>query len=191
MYTGLPYDDKELLLMLSEGDEKAFRELYARYWKKLYAAAFKRIPDHDAVKDILQDIFLQLWLRREHLDITHLSAYLFHAVRNQVFKRFEKDRRYVPIETLLLELGYSAATADMRVLREELRKAYEALLATLTPSQQTIVQLRFEEDLTTDEIAQRLDISRKTVQNQLRIALLQIRSTLVSVLVLTLLKDWL
>lgn len=69
-----------------------------------------------------------------------------------------------------MELGTSSATADERVLRLDLRNAYEALLATLTPSLRQIMQLRFEEDLSTAEIAGRLNISRKTVQNQLRTA---------------------
>jgi RNA polymerase sigma factor (sigma-70 family) len=185
------YEEQNLLLLLAGSDEKAFRELHARYWKKLYAAAFRRIPDHDAVKDILQEIFLQLWLRREQLAITHLSAYLMLAVRNQVFKRYEKENRYVPLENLLMELNYSAATADALVLRHDLRKTYETLLTTLTPSQQKIMQLRFEEDLTTEEIALRMDISRKTVQNQLRLALLQIRSTLVTMLLVSACNEWL
>ncbi|MBS0028179.1 RNA polymerase sigma factor [Chitinophaga sp. 22321] len=164
------YSDQELLQKMATGDSGAIRELYGLYWKTMYAAAFKRIPDHEVVKDILQDVFLQLWPRKNTLYIDHLPAYLYNAIRNQVFKRFEKESRYTPIETLLMELGTSSATADERVLRLDLRKAYEALLATLTPSQRQIMQLRFEEDLSTAEIAGRLNISRKTVQNQLRTA---------------------
>ena len=174
------HTDHELLAQLAQHNEQAFQLLYSRYWKRLYSVAFKRLPDPDTVKDILQDIFLQLWLRRSSLDIANLEAYLLGAVRNRVLKRFEQENRYTPLNTLLAELGYSSLNADARVLRDELLQAYHALLKTLTPSQQTILQLRYEQDLSTEEIARLLDISRKTVQNQLRTALVQIRSSLLT-----------
>lgn len=61
----------------------------------------------------------------------------------------------------------------------------------LLPSRRQIMQLRFEEDLSTAEIAERLNISRKTVQNQLRTALLQMRSGLITILVISFWKEWL
>ncbi len=75
---GSTYDERDLLLRLGNGDEAAFRELYAHYWKKLYNAAFKRIADSTIVKDILQDVFLQVWLRRTSLKIDNLDAYFYN-----------------------------------------------------------------------------------------------------------------
>jgi RNA polymerase sigma factor (sigma-70 family) len=184
------HTDPELLAQLANDNEQAFQLLYSRHWKRLYSAAFKRLPDHDMVKDILQEIFLQLWLRRSNLKISNLEAYLSRAVRNRVLKQFEQEDRYTPLETLLAELGNSSSNADALVLRDELRKAYKDLLDSLTPSQRTILQLRYEQDLSTEEIAQLLDISRKTVQNQLRTALLQIRSSLPIMVLSVILKNF-
>jgi RNA polymerase sigma factor (sigma-70 family) len=182
---GGTYNEKDLLLRLGNDDEAAFRELYGHYWKKLYSAAFKRIADSEVVKDILQDVFLQVWLRRTSLKIDNLDAYLFGSVRNRVLRELAKEGRYSPIEQLITEIElYGSLNADILVLRSELRKTYLALIETLTPSQQTILKLRFEEDLTTGQIAEIMRISRKTVQNQLRIGLSQIRSSLVILLVL-------
>jgi len=187
------HTDQNLLRSLAQGDELAFREIYARYWKKMYAAAFKRLPQHETVKDILQEIFLQLWARKEVLEIANLSAYLMTAVRNRVISQYEKEDRYTPIDSLLMELSHATAgtDTDTQILRKELMQSYHALLATVTPSQQTILRLRFEDDLNTEEIAQQLNISRKTVQNQLRSALIQIRAALLSSLVVVMWKDWL
>ncbi len=177
------YNDRELLSELVNDNEAAFRELYARYWRKLYSAAFKRIPDNAVVKDILQDVFLQVWLRRSSLKIDNLDAYLFGSVRNRVLRELAKEERYSPVEQLMMEIElYGSLNADVLVLRSELRKTYLSLIDTLTPSQQTILKLRFEEDLTTEQIAEIMDTSRKTVQNQLRIALNQIRSSLLILL---------
>ena len=174
------HTDNELLALLAQQNEQAFQMLYSRYWKRLYSAAFKRLPDPDIVQDILQDIFLQLWLRRADLNIANLEAYLLGAVRNRVLKYFEVEGRYTPLNALMAELGYSSSNADALVLRDELRQAYHGLLKTLTPSQQKILQLRYEQDLNTEEIAQILEITRKTVQNQLRTALVQIRTSLLA-----------
>lgn len=179
MFTKL-HTDNELLAQMAQDNEQSFQLLYSRYWKRMYSVAFKRLPDPDTVKDILQDIFLQLWLRRTSLDIVNLEAYLLGAVRNRVLTRFEQEGRYTPLSTLMADLEYSSSNADALVLRDDLRQAYHALLKALTPSQQTILQLRYEQDMNTEEIAKLLDISRKTVQNQLRTALVHIRSSLLA-----------
>lgn len=178
------YSDEELLNQLADDNERAFQMLYSRYWKRLYSAAFKRLPEHESVADILQDVFLQLWIRRSSLQITNLEAYLATAVRNRVLKWFEQEGRYTSLETLFAELAYSSSKADALLLRDEMRKSYMALLDSLTSSQRKILELRFEHDLKTDEIARLMDISRKTVQNQLRLALLQIRSSLISSIII-------
>ena len=79
----------------------------------------------------------------------------------------EKEERYTPIPDLLLQPETVADQADAELIRKEFFKAWEALVASLTPSQQEIFRMRYNEDMSTDEIAQKLNISRKTVQNQL------------------------
>jgi RNA polymerase sigma factor (sigma-70 family) len=154
----------------------------------LYSEAFKRLPDTDAVNDIIQEIFLQIWDRREQQHISHVTTYLLTMLRHQVFRRIEKEKRYEPLEYLLLELGETSG-ADALTLKADLLRTYEALLNKLTPAQQQILRLRFEEDLTTEEIALQLELSRKTVQNQLRTALLKIRSSLLLYLAYLLYKN--
>lgn len=70
-----------LLIYLRTGDELAFREIYERYWKKLYSIARRKIHALDAIEEMVQDIFLKLWERRNELRIERLDAYLFTAVR--------------------------------------------------------------------------------------------------------------
>ncbi len=180
--------DKFLLLRMQEDSSEAFDALYEKYWEKVYAAAFKRLNDPGYAKDNTQDIFLQLWSRRKELVIDNLPAYLFTAVRNNVYKWMEREGKYTPIPDLLLQFEMSKDNADAMVLHKEFLRAYEALLSTLTSSQQVIFQMRYHQDLPTDEIAERLKVSRKTVQNQLgrSIALLRESFTLVCLLSLAL-----
>lgn len=174
-------DDKLLLLQMQEGSSSAFDALYDKYWEDVYAAAYKRLRDAAYAKDITQDIFLQLWLRRAEIDIENLGSYLFTSVRNNVFKWLDKEQRYTPITELLLQLETAKDQSDALLLKNELMARYEVIINTLTPGQKEIFKLRYHDDLSTNEIADRLNISRKTVQNQLRKSVIQLRSSLGSV----------
>lgn len=171
-------DDQQLLAQMREDDESAFHLLYDRYWEQVYSAAYKRLKDADYAKDITQDIFLQLWSRRKDLNIAFVPSYLYMSVRNNVFKWMEKEQRFTTIPDLLACLGKSSDNADVELLRKEFMAKYEALVDSLPAAQQAIFKLRFNEDLSTKEIAEKLNISRKTVQNQLGKSVGQLRDAL-------------
>jgi RNA polymerase sigma-70 factor (family 1) len=179
-------EDKLLLLKLKEGSNEAFDALYEKHWQSIYSTAFKRLQNPDLAKDMTQDVFLQLWLKREESNILNLPAYLHTSVRNMIFNWMERERKFIPVPDLLLQLKVSMDEADSAILLKEFMKAYEALILTLTPSQQVIFRMRYQQDLSTAEIAEQLEISRKTVQNQLNKAVTQLRAslTIVSVILL-------
>lgn len=171
-------EDDLLLQQIKANSMLAFDALYDKYWEQVYSAAFKRLKDADYAKDITQDIFLQIWQKREQINIEHFAPYLFTAVRNNVFKWMQKEQRYTPIPELLAHLSVNKDNADAEVLRKEFMLKYEALIETLTPTQQEIFRMRFHDDLSTKEIAEKLNISRKTVQNQLGKSVNQLRGSL-------------
>ncbi len=171
-------DDQYLLDLMKADDESAFHLLYDKYWEQAYNAAYKRLKDADYAKDITQDIFLQFWSRRHELQLVSVPAYLYTAIRNNVFKWMEKEQRFTAIPDLLDLLVHERDQADVELLRKEFMQKYEALVNSLPAAQQTIFKLRFHEDLSTKEIAEKLDISRKTVQNQLGKSVNQLRDSL-------------
>lgn len=179
MFISHKEEDKLLLLQMQEDDDNlAFDTLYDKYWEQIYNAAYKRLKDADYAKDITQDIFLQLWLRRKELSIDNLVSYLHTSVRNNVFKWIEKEQKYTPIPEVLAQLGIAKDQTDAEILRKEFLIKYERLINSLTPSQQEIFRMRYHEDLTTQQIADKLQISRKTVQNQLGKSMAQLRESL-------------
>src|SRR5882757_10998697 len=105
-------EDKLLLLKLKEGNSEAFDALYEKYWQGIYTTVFKRLQNPDQAKDITQDVFLQLWLKREDNHIDNLSAYLFTAAKNMVFNWMERERRYTPVPELLLQLTTARDQTD-------------------------------------------------------------------------------
>ncbi len=171
-------EDQLLLTKIKIGDYMAFDAIYDRYWAQLYSAAYKRLGDQEAAKDIVQDIFLQLWQRRKGLTIDNLQSYLLTAVRNNVFKLMAKEQRYTPMSELLEQILPSQEHTDSELVGMELAAQFEKLIRSLTPSQREIFRLRFDEELGTLDIATRLNITRKTVQNQLHKSLTQIRQAI-------------
>jgi len=171
-------EDKLLLQQLQEGSTFAFRTLYKKYWEQTYNNIYKRIKDHDHAEDLTQDVFMQLWLKREEIIIENLPAYLFVVARNSVYKLLGKQEKFVPIAGLLENLERSHSQADAKLLRDELMKAYEALINSLPAAQQTIFRMRYDEDLSPDEIAEALNLSPKTVRNQLGKALFKVKTAM-------------
>lgn len=172
------HTDQELIALLKLGDELAYRQLYNNHWAQTYNNIYKRLKDHDKAEDITQDIFLQLWIKREVVNIENVAGYLFIAARNCVFRSMEQSAHLIPIADLLTDLESSHDHADGHLLTVEFMRAYEALVNALPEGQQTIFRMRFNEDLSPDEIAAALGLSPKTVRNQLGKAIATLRASM-------------
>jgi len=177
------WQDEQLLQLMREGDRESFKIIYQRYWHRLYRAAYKQLGRHDQSEDIAQDIFIKLWERRQQLNITHLSAYLHTAVRYRVYdyvvQDMAADQFYQPFEDVLLAAG----EADAGLIEKELFQLAEAYMATMPRKRRQIYELYFNNNLSTHEIAARLKISQKTVQNQLGNAINGLRAKLLPVFI--------
>jgi len=171
-------EDALLLQQLSEGNKSAFNILYDKYWKQVFDAAYKRINDVDSSQDIAQEVFTQLWIRGSQTKIENLPAYLYVAARNTVFKFLEKQGRYTSIPEMVNQIEDPLDRADADIIFTEFLKAFNALTDALPTQQRIIFKLRFEEDLSSQQIADRLLISPKTVRNQLGKALATLRTSL-------------
>ena len=160
-------NDIELLLSLKNGERSAFEEIFNRYWSSLYDAAYKRLKDKDQCKDIVQDVFADLWIRREKIRIENLSAYLHTAIRFQIFKLASRNK----IAPVFIELFESIASSPyhpgIELEEKELNELAQAWIESLPEKRKVIFLLHFRENLSTKEIAEKLGISQKTVQNQL------------------------
>lgn len=159
--------DTLLLKQVELGSKQAFNVLFEKYWEKAYSDAYKRLKSHDDAKDIVQEIFTHIWIKRETLQINNLPAYLHVAIRNRVIKFIAKQKPIHPFFNILDNIPEKNSQADANLLWKEFFKSYEALLETLPPKRQEIFRLRFQEDLSTKDISMQLCITRKTVQNQL------------------------
>ncbi len=169
--------DSLLLAQLKDGNDSAFDALYEKYWSNVVDEAYKRTGHRDQAKDIAQEVFTAMWIRGTETTIDNLPAWLYTVTKNQVYKSFRDQERFIPITDLLSELESYGDRADAVILEKELHRAYEALLSSLPEQQRIIFRMRYQEDLTPPEIASKLNLTPKTVRNHLGRAIRKLRTT--------------
>lgn len=172
--------DEELFKQLKESSRPAFDEVYTRYWKKLYAYAYHNLQDKEQALEIVHDIFVMLWERRDVMALqVSLSGYLFAAVRYQIIryiKNSQRKREYLS-DYLRFTPGEDNSTEEAIHLRD-LEKMIEDSLTQLPPRCQEIFRLSRQQHKSIREIATLLNISHRTVENQLTYALKHLRGAL-------------
>jgi len=175
-------DDHVLLQQLNKGSEDAFSEIYRKYWKKIYMLAYDRLKDTKQSQDIVQDIFISLWERRGALEIQNLNAYLHSSVRYSIFKLVAANKVMDDFYDLSEVLSSQASYADHRIISHELLAAFNNLVENMPAQRKKIFRMRYEENMKTRLIAEQLNISQKTVQNQLLSSYKNIRTLLTQIL---------
>lgn len=180
------YGDRELVNLLRKNDDVAFAVIYERYWQQIYNSTYKRLADHEVAADMVQEIFCDLWARRGNTDIDELAPYLHQAVKFQVYKFFRKGRsssRFFELFDRLIQ----TPTADVPLLEKELHVKFQAWLDKLPSKKRRIFEMHHDEGKTPSEIARAVNVSTKTVQNQLSLTKLDLKAELssLSLLILT------
>lgn len=174
--------DKELIDLLKVGDESAFTELYRRHWQSMFNGAYKRLQDTEQSQDIVQNIFTDLWERRGEVEIDNLPAYLHTAVRFQVIKQTTRQPQNSGFLNAFETTLTSSGQTDDALLENEVLDLLKLWIAALPEKRRAIFLLYYFEDRSTSDIALHLEISQKTVQNQLNTATTTLRSRLEKIL---------
>lgn len=168
----------DLLKALKEGDHAAFTEIYDRYWGILYIHAWKMLRDEAAAKDVVQDVFISLWTKAVTLHVTgSLSAYLFMAVRNKVLNLIRNNKArtdYIGLFSLYIERSRNSTVEQLH--EKELLEAIDEVIRSLPDKMRQVFELSRKEYLSHRQIAERLDISEKTVKRQVSNALQILRT---------------
>jgi RNA polymerase sigma-70 factor (ECF subfamily) len=160
------FEDKDLMLLVAEGDREAFTCLYHRYFYYLFTLAMRYIKDESEAEDVLQQVFIKLWQMRDSGAIKdNVRGYLFAMTRNSIMNYVrDKNRLLQRNYRLSQEIGEEEqdiwVMADKEDLISEMKKAIEAL----PPQQKRIANLRCE-GLSNQEIASRLHLSLNTVNS--------------------------
>ncbi|MFI5160577.1 MAG: RNA polymerase sigma-70 factor [Sphingobacteriales bacterium] len=179
--------DTELIKLLREGDVNAFEEIHRRYYPVLYSHAYRRLPEREEVKDILQEVFTYLWNNRLTLIFeTGINAYLYTCVRNRIINIYRHHKiKDVYLHSLQCFAQDPDMQTDERVRTKELVRLLEHEIEALPAKMGHIFKMSRQEQLSHKEIAEKLDISvftvRKHINNSLKILRVKL-GTLMSIL---------
>jgi len=173
--------EREWLLALRNGDEEALRRIFDQHYPLLLGDVYRIVPDEDTCKDLAQEVFVELWRKRFELDIhTSLRAYLRRAAVNRALT-YLKTQRHLQFEGS--EWDHAADTSAQDIVQQErqetLERALHRAIATLPEKCRIVFSLSRFEQRSHREIAEQLNISVKTIENQITKAMRLLREALV------------
>lgn len=174
------HTDHELVALLKSGDERAFAEIYGRYWELLFRHALRILQDEDLAKDALQDVFAMLWDKHSTIDGRgKLSAFLYQSVRNKVFDFLDRSKVKDAYLSTVAEVGSAGIwSVDEYIREQELSNAIEREIANMPEGMRKVFELSRRDELSYKEIASQLQISENTVKVQVSKALRLLRKVI-------------
>ncbi len=165
-----------LVGLLAVGSEEAFEEIYDLFWDKLLKFVQSKIKSRESAEEIIQEIFIDLWEKRETQQIRHLSGYLFRVARNKVLDALraqivrDQHRDYFFQQNNHKDSGTEASLAF-----QDLSDAIHISLARMPEKTREIFHMNRFEFLTVREISTRLQLSERTVEYHIAHALRTLR----------------
>lgn len=173
--------DFELIRLLQASDHGAYTEIYNRFFPLLFVHAFKKLGDKDQAKDIIQEIFTKLWIRREApLTDVNLIGYLYTLLRNRILDFFDHQRveiNYVA-QFKRSSLFHNTPATDALVREKELYKFINKEIDALSPRMRTIFLMSRIDEYSYKEIAQQLDTTENNISKQINSAVKIIKTRL-------------
>lgn len=168
--------DQELAHLLSKGSESAFNVIYKRYWHKLLAIAGRRLNEIEDAEEAVQNIFLNIWRRRETFVLAvSLENYFAVAVKfeviNQLAKQAREAKRNTEFVRSVPESNEMLLTHDLALLQQQL----ENTINTLPEKCQLVFRMSRQTDFTNKQIAKELNLSEKTIEKHITTALKVLR----------------
>lgn len=172
-----------------------FEQVFKEHFKRLHAYASTILKDADDAEEMVQNVFFKLWEKREKLEeLQSVAAYLYRAVHNECMNFLKHEKVKAAYEAHAVHNGNISSAAEDTAGKKELEKRVQSALNDLPEQCRTIFQMSRFEELKYREIADRLGLSVKTVENQMGKALKILRTklsdyiTVVGLLLITLFK---
>ena len=183
-FFGMELPDEQMALLLTKRDEAAFEQVFKMHYKNLHAYACAMLKDEDEAEEVVQQVFFKLWERSHNLSFSgSVAAYLYRAVHNESLNWLKHQKIKAGHQ---LHIAYSmknkSETIAGKMQQKELENKFRQALNELPEQCRTVFQLSRFEDMKYREIADKLEISVKTVENHMGKALKLLRTKLVEFL---------
>lgn len=171
------HNERQMLLRIAGGDERAFNEFYNAHWNNVYTTALLYLKDVLAAQDATQDIFEKFWNNRismQHID--NPGGYLYVTARNYLISRLRKKATEYEYDLEVISyIPEQGAPPDRLLQIKEVTEAIEKAVSALPMQQKKVFQLSRKEEMPLKEIAARLNISYTTAREYMSLALKSIR----------------
>ena len=175
-------DHSYLLFLLKEGKEKGFKIIYDRYADRLYQYVFRRVKVREVTEEIVQEIFVSLWMRRNTVEITtSLESYLFASARYALLSYFRSERvrrHYAEHFSAFVAAQAQDNSVEEMMDVKDLERSIDVSMSSLPERCRTAFRLSRIENEPIQGIAKRMNISRRTVENYLARAMKHLRTSL-------------
>jgi len=170
--------DAVLVEQLALDHEWALREVYDRYWERLYAMAYNRLGTQQGAEDVVQEVLTALWIRRHEVKIDQLARYLSAAIKFSVFYEIRKRQRLqkVALTPDQQQLVSPALTPEDALLYKGFIAQLETELARLPEKCRLVFKYSREDGLSNKQIAEKMALSVKTVEAHISRAIRQLRT---------------
>jgi RNA polymerase sigma factor (sigma-70 family) len=167
---------------LKKGDPQALGYFYDKYVDRLFMAAMRITDNRDLAKDTIQEVFIELWNYRNTLgDIIHSYSYLIKVMRSILFKKLKKELRIkrLPLDESLMfsEQSIEDIIISADIDKEKKSRLHRAL-SNLTSRQKLVLEMRFYQGLSYDQIADKLSMNYQSVNNLAFRTILRLRNQL-------------
>lgn len=162
------HDEEFLFASIRKGDKQAFAELFDRFWSKAFFIAYRKLNDQEATQEVVQEVFITLWNKRESLSIQNFSSYLYACVKNKCLnyieskiiekKHWDYYKQFIP---------KSDFETEKMVSYDTLLEAINTSMESLPKKTRRVFQLNRLEGRSISEIANVLNLSEKTIEYHL------------------------
>jgi RNA polymerase sigma-70 factor (family 1) len=156
--------DEAILALYKGSDSHAYKEIYLRYWKQVYQTAYKKLHSKELAEELTQNIFVDLWKRRESLAIDSLSAYLFGSLKFAIINYFKSQIVQERYQRHVRKARQDQESTDHLILLHDLANALNKGIELLPKKTAEVFTLSRINNYSVKDISKTLNISEKTVE---------------------------
>lgn len=156
-----------LIQRIKKGDQQAFKALYLQFQNPIYAYALRFLKSKELAEELVQEVFMRVWKYRESLDEQgQISAYLYKIAQHSIYSQLKKASREKELRETLFSVREEISDIESEQSHNALLEVYARAVELLPERRKKVFEMSRNDNLSHEEIARVLDISKNTVKDQ-------------------------